>query len=785
MNSKRAKAASKRARPAVAQKKHVEYVRPWLLAALVAVCVARPLLPSEGASWLGDDLPFAMLLLTTAAGYLLWAAIRGGMARSLDIVDCLVAVLVATCAASALVGASEGTPRYSINMLWAWVGQGVVFFLTRQLVRSAREARAIVAVMFALAVVLSVFGFYQVLVSLPADRAAYAADPESVMQRSLGQAFPAGSPERLRFEDRLQSTEPLATFALANSLAGFLASWLVVALGVGWNMLDKHRSPDALAPEEINRFGPPPIVRAGFKTVGDCPNFAKSSQQNGTVPLFETSFETSTRTIAFAVGIVTVAGCLLLTKSRSAYLAVAVGLALIPWCSRAHSGKIAWKFALACCAVLVVMIGAGVATGRLDAQVLTEAYKSLGFRLQYWQATLAMIAHYPWFGVGPGNFQDYYTQFKLPQASEEIRDPHNFLLEVWATGGTFAVLALWGTLGAFAWRMWHAVGPAPSWDVADPSDEGSARNVGLVFAGGAAGIALAFLIGPLFGYVLTEGQVACGLLVGCAVGAIFWPWVVRGSFAPRLAALGVLVLAVHWLAAGGIAFPGVAGSFWILLALALDETEPAANPAGRQRVTARLIAVVGLGLTCTAAGACYYTAYQPVVRLQEAMSQAEGVSLPQARLVAYLDAARIDPLSADPWMAIASLEMQMLKQNRPSSQAYRHFVDATNSVRDLRPRSSATCRQIGNWYFEIYERNHAQDAANAALEFLRGAVELYPSSAVLRAELSRALQAVGQTDPATRHAERALELDRQMPHADKKLPEETRERLKTLVERSR
>jgi hypothetical protein len=36
--------------------------------------------------------------------------------------------------------------------------------------------------MFALAVAVSAFGYYQVLVSLPADRAAYAADPERVKQ---------------------------------------------------------------------------------------------------------------------------------------------------------------------------------------------------------------------------------------------------------------------------------------------------------------------------------------------------------------------------------------------------------------------------------------------------------------------------------------------------------------------------------------------------------------------------------------------------------------------------
>ena len=30
------------------------------------------------------------------------------------------------------------------------------------------------------------------------------------------------------------------------------------------------------------------VARSSFKTVGDCPNFAESSEQNGTVPFSET-----------------------------------------------------------------------------------------------------------------------------------------------------------------------------------------------------------------------------------------------------------------------------------------------------------------------------------------------------------------------------------------------------------------------------------------------------------------------------------------------------------------
>ncbi len=128
-------------------------MRSWLLAALVALAVARPLLPSEGVSWLGDGQPFVMLWLVLAAGCCVLALTEGGLARPLGWIDGGVAALVLFAAASAWLGSrnkadeielhlvSTGSPRLAINMLFEWLALGLVFFLTRQLVRTRREAR--------------------------------------------------------------------------------------------------------------------------------------------------------------------------------------------------------------------------------------------------------------------------------------------------------------------------------------------------------------------------------------------------------------------------------------------------------------------------------------------------------------------------------------------------------------------------------------------------------------------------------------------------------------------
>ena len=138
---------------------------------------------------------------------------------------------------------------------------------------------------------------------------------------------------------------------------------------------------------------------------------------------------------------------------------------MLPIVTRFGRRILHWKILAPAVLALVLIVVSAVAVKGLDRQVLSEASKSLGYRIEYWRATLSMIGAYPWLGVGPGNFQDYYTRFKLPEASEEVRDPHNILLELWATAGTFAfvlfVAALEISPGDRCGRRPRAMKPIP------------------------------------------------------------------------------------------------------------------------------------------------------------------------------------------------------------------------------------------------------------------------------------------------------------------------------------
>ncbi|REK09480.1 MAG: O-antigen ligase domain-containing protein [Planctomycetota bacterium] len=729
--------------------------RVWLLAAFVAVCVARPLVPSEGVAWLGDGHPFTIVLLILTAGYLLLVLRQGHFARRFHFVDAAAATLVGVSVVSAALAvlvtlfASASqiaslvaicSPRPTLNMLWEWVGFGLVFLLARHLIVTALETRVVVAIMIALAVALSLYGFYQVAVELPAERAAYAENPDEVL-RSLGQWYPPGSPERARFEDRLASTEPLATFALTNSLAGVLAPWLIVLLGVSWGMLQAR-----LAGTDPGRMPTAALLRAA----------------------------------GLLICIAALLVCVVLSKSRSAYVALAAGLVMLPFALDSFRRLFAWRAIAALALVFVAAFGYAVATGGVDAEVLTEASKSLEYRVQYWEATLDMIAEHPIVGVAPGNFQNYYTQYKLPEASEEIRDPHNFLLETWATGGTLAFFALIVLLAAFGWQTWQT----PS-AVADDATERSAANdaLRLSLGGAAAGALFAFVIGGPFGFSMTLGQLVGIVASGGLTIAILWPWINSGTLPPRLPAVALLVLVIHLLAAGGFTFPGVAGTFWLLLALGLNAfTDPAPTASVATGSRQRLVSAVALVTTLATAAACYFTALLPVLTQRELMARATAPGLTdERRIELFLEAAAADPMSSEPWEAIAQLSLAHFQQEPTSDLWGTRFLRATTSIMALRGHSSAAWRELAAWYQQQYQADPNPELADQIVQLCRRAVELYPNSAQTQAQAALALSQDDQADAARKFAARALELDRLTPHADKKLSADIKAKLDRLL----
>jgi tetratricopeptide (TPR) repeat protein len=754
-----------------------ERLRPWLLGGITALYVARPLFPSESVAADGDGLTVVMLWIALAVFWLLGAIGRPKFSLRFGWTDAAVLLLMVWHTAAALWATQHGTPRPAVNMLWEWIGLGLCFLLTRQLLNSAREARAMLAVMVALAVAVAGYGLYQRVWEMPQTRLQYEADPDRAL-RDAGLWLPPGSPERTLFVARLNSTEPLATFALTNSLAAFLAPWLVMLAGIMWH--SRPRLNKSHGTTAGGGYATETIATAG----GGCATETSRRQRFGML-----------------LCLLPIVVCLLLTKSRSGYIAAGVGLLLVWLLCREHVVRRRWKMPVMPLAAATLLLTVAVVSA-LPRELVGRAATSFGYRLQYWQSSLRMIADHPLIGCGPGNFQNAYVHYKLPEASEEVADPHNFLLEIGVTAGTPAALAFLAVLGCFAWAtkrqslaMLHStfvgsgataglpssaegtVGQAnrgtqksncAEQSVAHPASDGWRH----VLAGGAFGFLLSAPVGMLSAAPPGRAAVLLGLPLAAATVAIMWPWIKDGRLPRLLPAVGVVVILIDLLASGGIGFPGVAETFWLLLAVGLLGEQPRAlHPAG---AWAGLLAALALVV------ACYATAYSPVLGCQGQLRKAEREP---ARAVEHLEAAAAtDPLAVEPWRQLAGMALESWWR-QPNEDAFHRFEQAVAKTLELAPNSAPVRSAAGDWYLRASLKrnpggeNVASDAIKKGVAAYRQAVELYPNSPLHRAKLAEACLAAGDLAAFRVEATAALRLDEATPHADKKLPAATRERL--------
>ncbi len=458
--------------------------------------------------------------------------------------DAAVVVLIAVVGLSTTVAADR---RAAISMAWEWVGLGAMYLLLRWLPRMRGEVTAAAGALLATACAVAAVGFYQIGVEDPRSCAIYMKNPEAAL-RAAGVADDPAT--RKRFEDRLLgSQEPRATFALTNSLAGFLVGPAVMGLAVALG--------NALRREGRTRRLWPLLLAL--------------------IPL----------SLLLA--------CLILTKSRSAWIGLGVGLLLSGW--REWTG-ISWRTRLVTAGVLVVALGglAALATAahQLDRAVLTESTKSFRYRIEYWRGTWALITESSprfWRGVGPGNFAGPYLRHKLPYSSEEIKDPHNLVLEVWATSGVFAAVLLVIALGRVSRETLGPPRPAaaerievekpppyPGFEEALPP-RSSAWVWVCAGLGGWLGVVALGQLNPFLDEDLGR-WVVLGLAWGWSAVMLAPLWR-RRPIAGLAAGAGAVAVIVNLLAAGGIGIPPVALGLWTLAALGQDLRED--RPCGRLR----------------------------------------------------------------------------------------------------------------------------------------------------------------------------------------------------------
>ncbi len=295
-------------------------------------------------------------------------------------------------------GLFSGCPQASITTLLRWLAYAAVFLLAVWVGSSASARRLAVRALCAGALPIALYGVLQYAAVLDLLRLQIESDKDKALAQ-------VGATEQDYYAllQRTRSKRVFATFALPNSLAGFL---LIVI-------------PPSVALLVLARRLPARIVLGAS-------------------------------VLAMLLGF-------FLTFSKGGWLAGALVLLLFFLTQGWGWLKRHWVAAGAVVLAAVLAFSAGVLSsptlrGRI-VSMRRELAGSARVRTQYWTAGLPMWGTRPVLGVGPGNYANHYMIHKSV-AAEEVKSAHNDYLQILAECGPFALigyagfwlLVLWGSL---------------------------------------------------------------------------------------------------------------------------------------------------------------------------------------------------------------------------------------------------------------------------------------------------------------------------------------------------
>lgn len=787
----------------------------WVWVALISgLFFVRWWQPTEG-TMLGHTLAIAegWFLALALAG---WVGIRGAAWRvRADAVQWAVWLLVAGHIVSGLVVVfTSGDRRAAVNMIWEWVALGVLFPLLRSVLSKPEARREWLVVALAAVVTLSGYGLTQRYWFYPQMVAEYerlrqeldtleaaATDNGAInlprIQKLRADLLASGltgnmlsGTGRTLFEGRLKhSTDALGRFALANTFGGLLAVWWLILVVMTVRQFTDYRATVEAKPS--GRFG------------------------------------RLSRCVVLVMATLIVGYCLLLTKSRTAYVGALVGLTV---CLLAAALAHRWSWSANLRPVilwgLVTLFAAGGLTvlagltGGLDRLVLAEAPKSLQYRLEYWWSSLQVIRESPLVGVGPGQFRQHYLAHKLPRSSEEIADPHNLFLDVWANGGLLSLAGVsWLVYLLCRLTLSHletgssrpkssrndagveanpilltptvresGTPPVPARKIPQPKAPARTGTVepeitAVQFAGWSSPVRWGAVVG-LLALWLVGGALETLPIVLLVVwlSAIWLLDVVlpEGSPPPWAWAAAGVGLVVHLCGAGGIAMPAITQ---LLLLISIFAAEGVSTGSLKILHVWQKWGVLVLGLTLFGGG--YGTAVQPAFYSHWFCDQGDRAQSAGSRERSYRIATIYDPLDPEPWERLAEFTFQRWRATRESD--YEEFalaVEAQRRAIDRNPFSFHTHRTLGMFYAEHARRtDNVDDKANAVRE-LQIALSRYPHNAALLADAAGVFALGNERQLAKLTARRALEQDdvnHSAGHIDKWLPDKQRQEMEKLA----
>ena len=778
------------------------------LVLLVATLIVVTLHPADGAEverggalWLAPFLLAPLLLGPLLLGSLRMASLQSGPWRGkLDRLDGLVIGMLLWLLITLVLMRGSGDLRAAVNEYWWWLGGGVFWIAARRLLASTALRSALLAMLVALAAGEATLAAHQHWVSLPADRARFEASPDTYLDK-LGIVAPEGSAERELFRARLSQGGATGTFALANSLGGFLLVGLVLASGMVVDLaVHRHRA------GSVNRAG---------SVIG-----ADRSRSQGW----------SWWGLAVAGG--TLAMCtlgMLWGHSRSAMLGGGIGILwglagplLVRRMPHYGRGWVVW-IAIGTLAALPFVLAA-------FPSLWPSLPRTIEFRCQYWRSSAALLADAPLLGAGLGNFQDRYLRYRLDEASEGIADPHHWWVETLVAGGIPAGILLLLTLGwggQASLRRWEDGERGERFEIApEVTSESRAGESGAFWPLAMAVGALAGVVFSVWAWVregvLPDPDGLLGAIVVAAVvgGVSFGIFKPRGASAPSFfrgpqddwspwlggVALGLLV---HWTFAGGWTVPGTSLPWLVvtaILTVVVSGTRRSAGfaqapgapqvPAKTTKATQRsgpsaaarapvLGPAIGLArgpaLGLLAIGvtgamlllAWVWSAWGMVLSQRDSEEQGRREYLRgNFRLAASIFAAlaQADPWGLEPSMREAeSWHWELLQGQAEDPQVRTRWAEALGQAQRRSPHSPLVAQLHGEQLLVLYQRFGDRADLREADEAFRRAAEFSPGEIRYAAQLAAIADALEDHEEAGRWWDRADQLSRAGDHQERRL----------------
>ena len=408
---------------------------------------------------------------------------------------------------------------------------------------------------------------------------------------------------------------------------------------------------------------------------------------------------------------------------------------------------------------------------------------SLDFRWHYWITSLDMLTDCWPTGVGAENFGDAYLAYKPITSSEEIKNPHNILVQFATEYGALGLLSavmmlVGGSLAVTQPRATERRGVGHN-DASAP-----ATSTWLMWCAGLAVLIFAprLLLLPsgdtdYLVYMTTTGMMVwCSVFVLNALSNRSVPsgWSVLDAIASGVNC-GLLALVVHDMSSFTLSVPGARMVFFSMVAIAVAARQLDGHDSRRSshRGAGHLGWRVGGAIVLVAV--CGLVLYAPVraeIALHRARQAATAGRLAEA-LADYRGAVALDPLDRVAPAELSRFLATRANESTSRLDTYAKAIAAMTTAIERAPRTITLWRSRMRMYVARGISGGGRADFERAVADARRVIELYPNRPRSYVDLADVLAMVGSRE-ATTEAISQLEYARQLD--GRRLPTETQRR---------